>query len=50
MCVLLCANKQRIARLEKYFARDVNIFDEIVKISQFFATNSRKLTSGSLET
>jgi len=49
MCVLLCANKRSIARLEKYFGQDVNIFDEMVKISQFFATNSRKLTGGSLE-
>lgn len=49
MCVLLCANKRSIARLEKYFGQDVNIFDEMVKISRFFATNSRKLTGGSLE-
>ena len=48
MCVLLCANKQPIARFEKYFDQDVNIFDELVKISQFFATNSEKLTDGSL--
>jgi hypothetical protein len=48
LCVLLCANKQPIARFEKYFDQDVNIFDELVKISQFFATNSEKLTDGSL--
>jgi hypothetical protein len=48
MCVLLFANKRSIPVFEKYFARDVNIFDETVKISQFFATNSEKLTYGSL--
>lgn len=49
MCVLLCANKRPIPLFEKYFTLNVNIFDETVKISQFFMTNSRKLTYGSLK-